>query len=84
MQKRTKHIDVKYHFVRERVEDETVELQYCISGIMEADFLTKALSKAKLEQHASSNLDGLQPDIGESQFNLSGGVEARQSQAQTD
>ena len=26
MQKRTKHIDVKYHFVRDREEDEALEL----------------------------------------------------------
>ena len=51
MQKRTKHIDVKYHFVRERVEDETDELHYCPTEFMEADLLTKALSKAKVEQH---------------------------------
>ena len=49
MQKRTKHIDVKYHFVRERVEDETVDLQYCPTELMEADLLKKALSKAKVE-----------------------------------
>ena len=51
MQKRTKHIDVKYHFVLERVEDETVELQYCPTEFMEAALLTKALNKAKVEQH---------------------------------
>ena len=51
MLKRTKHIDVNYHFVRERVEDETVELYYCPTEFMEADLLTKALSKAKVEQH---------------------------------
>ena len=51
MQKRTKHIDVKYHFVRERVEDETVELQNYSTEFMEADLLTKDLSKAKVELH---------------------------------
>ena len=53
MQKRTKHFDVKYHFVRERVENETVELElhYCPTEFKEADLLTKALSKAKVEQH---------------------------------
>ena len=51
MQKRTKYIDVKYHFVRERVEDETVELQFCPAGFMEADLLTNSLSKAKGEQN---------------------------------
>ena len=51
MQKRTKHIDVKYHFVRERVKDETVELQYCPTEFMEADFLTKSLSKSTVEEH---------------------------------
>ena len=51
MQKRTKHIDVKYHFVRERVEDGTFALEYCPTENMEADLLTKSLSKAKVDQH---------------------------------
>ena len=51
MQKRTKHIDVKKHFVRGRVEDETVELQCSPTEFMEADLLRKALSKAKVEQY---------------------------------
>ena len=51
MQKRTKHIDVKYHFVRERVEDETIKLQIYPTEFMEAELLTKDLSKAKAEQH---------------------------------
>ena len=32
-------------------EDETVELQFCSTGILDADLLTKALSKAKVDQH---------------------------------
>ena len=51
MQKRTKHIDVKYHFVGDREEDEAVELQFCPTEFMEADWWRKALSKAKVEQH---------------------------------
>ena len=51
MQKRTKHIDIKHHFVRERVEDGTVELQYCAMEDMCADLMTKALAKPKLEKH---------------------------------
>ena len=51
MHKRTKHIDVKYHFIRERVEDATIELQYCPTELMSADLLTKALTREKLERH---------------------------------
>ena len=39
MQKQTKHIDVKCHSVCERVEDETIELQYFPTEFMEADLL---------------------------------------------
>lgn len=42
---RSKHIDIRYHFVRETVENETVELRYCPSSQMLADFLTKGLWK---------------------------------------
>ena len=62
-QKRTKHIDVKYHFVQERVEDETVKLQYCPTEIMEADLLTKAHSKVKVDQHRRT-LMGCSPRLG--------------------
>ena len=45
---------MKYHVIRKLVEDETVEFQYCPIEFMEADLLTKALSKAKVEQHRST------------------------------
>ena len=51
MQKRSKHIDTKFHFIREKVEDTTVELTYCSTGDMVADALTKGLARTKLEQH---------------------------------
>jgi hypothetical protein len=39
----TKHIDVRYHFLRQVVEDGTVELQYIPTGDQVADALTKGL-----------------------------------------
>ena len=42
---RSKHIDVKYHFVRELVENETINLKYCLTEEMIADFLTKGLNR---------------------------------------
>jgi hypothetical protein len=44
---RTKHIDVKYHFVREMVKSKEIELQYTPTENMLADFLTKPISAAK-------------------------------------
>ncbi len=40
---RTRHIDIRYHFVRETVGNGTVELRYCRSNQMLADILTKGL-----------------------------------------
>jgi hypothetical protein len=42
--KRTKHIDIRYHFVREKVEDGQVMLQYCPTQDMLADLMTKPIS----------------------------------------
>jgi hypothetical protein len=44
---RTKHIDIKYHFVREKVESGEVELVYVPTVMMQADFMTKNLPKPK-------------------------------------
>lgn len=40
---RSKHIDIKFHFVREQVATGSIELKYCRSEDMIADILTKGL-----------------------------------------
>src|SRR5271155_3881687 len=49
---RTKHIDLQYHFVRNRVEDGTTRLEYCPTEDMVADGLTKALGPERLRKLA--------------------------------
>lgn len=46
-QNRTKHVDIRHHFVRECVEKGEVEIQYISTEDMPADVLTKALSFPK-------------------------------------
>ena len=41
---RAKHIGIKYHFVREQVEERTVKLKYCPTENMVANMLTKGLN----------------------------------------
>ena len=43
--KASKHISIRHHFVRERVDSKEVQLQYTATASMLADFLTKALAK---------------------------------------
>ena len=47
---RTKHIDVKYHYVREAVEKEIICVKYLPTADMLADALTKGLAKPKFEK----------------------------------
>ena len=47
--KRTKHIDIRYHFVREKVEDGQVLLQYCATKDMKADMMTKPIPAVQIE-----------------------------------
>ena len=46
---RTKHIDIRFHFVREAVQSGIIELKYCASENMIADLLTKPLSRGHFE-----------------------------------
>jgi hypothetical protein len=43
----TKHIDVHCHFIRQLVEDDEVELQYCTTQEQTADIFTKPLGPDK-------------------------------------
>lgn len=44
---RSRHIDTKYHWLREKVATQEVEVQYCPTGEMVADHFTKPLGRAK-------------------------------------
>ncbi len=62
---RTKHIQVKYHYVRELVRARIIEIDYKKTHEQVADILTKGLAKTKFE--------GFRADLGLTR--LSGSVE---------
>ena len=43
----TKHIEVRYHYLRNKVEEEELELEYVPTGEQTAEALTKALNREK-------------------------------------
>lgn len=45
---RSKHIDVKYHFIREAVNVGKIRIVYCPTEDMVADILTKSVPKIKI------------------------------------
>ena len=47
---RAKHVDIKYHFVRQAVEEKSIQLFYCPTENMLADILTKGLPKPRFEE----------------------------------
>jgi hypothetical protein len=51
---RTKHIDVRYHFIRWVIQEGKVTLKYCPTNDMLADPFTKALPSAKVKQFANA------------------------------
>jgi hypothetical protein len=46
---KSKHIGIKYHFIRDVVEKGAVKLHYVATNEQVADVLTKPLSKVKFE-----------------------------------
>ena len=48
--KRTKHVQIRYHFVREAVEQGIITLEYCRTDDMLADSFTKALARDQFEK----------------------------------
>ena len=47
---RTKHIDVAYHFVREKVGDKSINVNYCSTDKMLADVMTKSLPRQTFQK----------------------------------
>lgn len=52
---RSKHIDVRYHFIKENVRNGKLTVKHIASEEMIADMLTKALPKPKLECHVQNS-----------------------------
>ena len=48
--KRSKHIDVKYHFIRSEIRTGRIELEYIPTSDNVADIFTKPVNKAKLDK----------------------------------
>ena len=47
---RTKHIDVAFHFIRERIASNEVKVVYCPSNDMLADIMTKGLARDRFQK----------------------------------
>jgi hypothetical protein len=48
--KRSKHIDIKYHFTREQIQNKTILIKYIPTGQQLADTLTKQLPAPKFHE----------------------------------
>nr|GEV28617.1 hypothetical protein [Tanacetum cinerariifolium] len=46
---RSKHIDIRYHFIKEHVENEVIELYFVNTEYQVADLFTKALGRERIE-----------------------------------
>jgi hypothetical protein len=51
---RTKHIDIRFHFIRWIIEEGKIKLAYCPTADMLADPFTKALPSAKVKHFAAA------------------------------
>lgn len=51
--KRSKHIDVRYRFINEKVAEGLIEIKYCSTNAQHADIFIKALGQIKFETHKS-------------------------------
>ena len=45
----TKHIEIRYHFIRDLVERKIVVLEYILTELQNADIFTKSLDRNKFE-----------------------------------
>ncbi|KAH9089385.1 hypothetical protein LEN26_019217, partial [Aphanomyces euteiches] len=77
LQQRTKHIDVRHHFIRDLVKQRIIKINYCQTNSMLADILTKALPKPKFEEHMPKLVTSIPPNNNKERSRLEGSVEER-------
>jgi hypothetical protein len=58
--KRSRHIDMRYFFIKDRLETENIDVVYCPTEYMVADFFTKPL-QGKLFKYLKSIIMGHEP-----------------------
>lgn len=46
---RTKHIDIRFHHTREKIDNKTITIEFCPTGEMTADSLTKSVTREKTQ-----------------------------------
>ncbi|XP_062703556.1 uncharacterized protein LOC134286011 [Aedes albopictus] len=63
IERRSKHIDTKFFFVRDLQEKDEIRLQYCPKETMLADLMTKPLQRVRLERLRLAI--GIRPDLPE-------------------
>ena len=61
MTKRSRFVDVRFHYVREMVKENEVTVCRCNTADMAADMFTKALSRDLLNRHSSTVSGGTLP-----------------------
>jgi ribosomal protein S12 methylthiotransferase accessory factor YcaO len=50
--KRAKHIDIRWHWIRDQVQEGTIDVQSCRDPEQTANVLTKALARPKHRKHS--------------------------------
>ena len=48
---RTRHIDTRYHFIREHIEDGSIQIEFVRTSVNDADIFTKNVNKETYEKH---------------------------------
>ena len=52
--KRTKHIDVRHHFVRDYIASGAIAVEYISTELQQADILTKAVPVPTIRKHRAA------------------------------
>jgi hypothetical protein len=63
MRERTKHIDIKHHFIKEAIKANTIKLSWIESKQQIADIFTKALPTEAFNRHTSSLITNIEPSL---------------------